>query len=128
MSTPLRQPDDSPIKPRVPPRVEVPQARPKVISAAGREQEQSIRERKQLLFEEDEAPTRPALEPEPVKPFPEYLRTTPAAPLSGLARAILWGAGLLVVLLFVAALVKMGNRPAKPTPTRAPAASSPRAK
>lgn len=74
---------------------------------SGREQEQSIRARKELLFEEDDLPARgPAAAP--TRPFPDYLRTTPAAPLSGVTRAMLWGAGLLVVVLFVASIFKGG--------------------
>jgi hypothetical protein len=105
----------------VPPKIELPTTRPKVVTS-GREQEQSIRERKQLLFEEDDLPSRPIDAPEPVRPFNEYLRTTPAAPLSGLAKALLWGVGVVVVLLLVAALFKTGNRSAKAPPPRGAAA------
>lgn len=69
------------------------------------EQEISIKERKRLLFEEDE----PLAEVIPVgerKPFAEYLRTTPAAPLSQGARVVLWGVGVLVALLLILALFK----------------------
>jgi hypothetical protein len=123
MSTPLRPPDESPIKPRVPPPIDIPPARPRVVSTPGREQEQSIRERKQLLFEEDERPAGPPVEAAPTKPFVEYLRTTPAAPLSGLAKVLIWTAGVLVVLLFVASLIKGANRPAKPPAPRGAASA-----
>jgi hypothetical protein len=71
-----------------------------------REQEVSIRERKALLFEADEAPTARADAP-PRRPFAEYLRTTPAAPLSPTAKGTLYGVGVVVALLFLAALVKV---------------------
>jgi hypothetical protein len=110
----MRDPDQSPIHPA---NIDIePPQRPKVVSVGGgREQEQSIRARKQLLFEDDE-PRRsgPDLEPRTSKSFSEYLRTTPAAPLSGGARAVLWGTGLIVVLLFIASLLKRGREPASP--------------
>lgn len=70
-----------------------------------REQEHSIKERKRLLFEEDE-PLVEAESAETRKPFVEYLQTTPAAPLSMGAKAMLWGAGVIVALLLVAALLQ----------------------
>ena len=82
-------------------------------------QEQSIKERKQELFAE-----------EPVlvahrESFLTHLQTTPAAPLSGLVKGLLWAAGVLVVLLLVAAL-SSGRAPRAGRPARAKkAASSP---
>lgn len=73
---------------------------------ASREQELSIRERKQLLFESD-APATARADTTPRRPFAEYLRTTPAEPLSPLAKGVLYGVGGLVLLLLVAALLKM---------------------
>lgn len=70
-----------------------------------REQEQSIKERKQLLFEEDEPRVEVSSGMER-KPFAEYLRTIPAAPLSTGAKAAIWGLGVLVALLLAAALFK----------------------
>src|SRR4051812_22440445 len=71
-------------------------------------QEQSIKERKQELFAEE-----PVLV-EHRESFETYLKTTPAAPLSGLARGILWAVGVLVVLLLVAALWNgWSTRPAR---------------
>ena len=61
-------------------------------------QEQSIKERKQELFAEE-----PVLV-EHRESFETYLKTTPPAPLSGLAKGILWAVGVLVVLLLIAAL------------------------
>ena len=85
-----------------PPPSASPPARP---VAAPREQEQSIKARKQLLFEKDEASgTEQAAGP--TKPFVEYLRTTPPAPLPTVAKATLWTAAVIVVLLFLAALIK----------------------
>jgi hypothetical protein len=71
-----------------------------------REGDVSIRERKQLLFEADE-PTGPRADAPPRRPFAEYLRTTPAAPLSPGAKGGLYAAGAVVMLLFVAALLKV---------------------
>src|SRR5271157_5942529 len=65
------------------------------------EQELSIREREQELFVEPQ--DTPAAEP-PVKPFPIYLRETPAIPMSTGVKVILWIVGIAVLLLFVAAL------------------------
>jgi hypothetical protein len=70
-----------------------------------REQEQSIRARKQLLFENDAA-VQPVVERKERKPFAVHLRETPAAPLSGGAKALLWGAGAIVMLLLVATLLR----------------------
>lgn len=74
-------------------------------SSRPREQEQSIRARKKLLFdEEEEGPgqARRAV----TKPFAEYLRTTPPAPLSTATKAMLWSIGVVVVLLLIATLLK----------------------
>ena len=65
------------------------------------EQELSIREREQELFvDPQETPTG---EP-PVKPFPIYLRETPAKPMSPAVKVILWIVGIAVLLLLGAAL------------------------
>ncbi len=71
----------------------------------GREQEISIRERKQLLFESDTPTTNPA-DAGSRQPFAAYLRTTPAAPLSPAAKGALYAAGALVLILFAIALMK----------------------
>ena len=65
------------------------------------EQELSIREREQELFVEPQE--TPTAEP-PVKPFPIYLRETPANPMSSEVKVILWIVGIAVVLLFCVAL------------------------
>ena len=63
------------------------------------EQELSIWEREQELFVElQETPTGA------VKPFPIYLRETPANPMSPAVKVILWIVGIAVVLLFCVAL------------------------
>ena len=69
-------------------------------------QEQSIKARKHQLFEAD-APA----EVGSGRPFRDFLRTTPAAPLSGLTRAALWAAGVVVALVLVAALFKTFHKP-----------------
>jgi hypothetical protein len=43
--------------------------------------------------------------PAPRKPFSEYLRQTPATPLSAATKLFLWTASVLVTALLVAALV-----------------------
>lgn len=112
------RPRTAPIDP--PPRAEI------ASVGGGREQEQSIRARKQLLFEEEELTPRhdAASDHGPRKSFSEYLRATPAAPLSGSTRAMLWGAGLIVVLLFIASLVKRGSPPPNQGRGGAPAAAA----
>ena len=65
------------------------------------EQELSIKDREQELFVESQEPL--ATGP-PVKPFPIYLRETPANPLATEVKVILWIAGIAVLLLFGVAL------------------------
>jgi hypothetical protein len=69
---------------------------------APREQEQSIKDRKKLLFDDDPfpVPTGPAVER---KPFAVYLQKTPAQPLSTGVKALLWAAGIVVGLLLAGA-------------------------
>jgi hypothetical protein len=74
-------------------------------------QEQSIKARKHQLFEVD-AP----VEVGSGRPFKEFVRTTPAAPLSGLIKAALWTAGVVVVLVLAAALFKTFHHPPRPAP------------
>jgi hypothetical protein len=45
----------------------------------------------------------------PVKPFPVYLRETPAEPLSPTTKAILWMVGIIVGLLFLAAVWRVSH-------------------
>jgi hypothetical protein len=69
------------------------------------EQEISIKEREHELY------VKPldAETPKPVKPFPVYLRETPAEPLSPTTKAILWMVGIIVTMLFLAALWKVSH-------------------
>ncbi|MGO8900053.1 MAG: hypothetical protein ACLQU5_17125 [Isosphaeraceae bacterium] len=77
------------------------------------EQELSIREREQELFVEPQE--TPAAGP-PVKPFPIYLRETPANPMSSEVTVILWIVGIAVLLLFCVALWRT-QRPSRPRRT-----------
>ena len=81
-------------------------------------QEQSIKARKHQLYD-----TAPVVETGSRRPFKEFLRDTPATPLSAGTRAALWAVGVVVALLLVAAMLKgHGGSKAKPAPTRKAAA------
>ncbi len=70
------------------------------------EQERSIKAREHELY------VKP-LPPEGAqssKPFPAYLRETPAEPLSAATKTILWIVAVLVVLAFVAAIWRVSYR------------------
>ncbi len=79
-----------------------------------REQEQSIKDRKHLLYDDDDAaiPSGPAVDR---KPFKVYLQQTPALPISAPLKAALWAVAIVVALLFAAAAMKsmQGKPPAK---------------
>jgi len=79
-----------------------------------REQEQTIRSRKQLLFDADEPVVGDDGALKPRKSFAEYVRETPAAPLTGMAKAALWGIGAIVLLLLVVTILKTSGGGAKP--------------
>ena len=81
---------------------------------APREQEQSIKDRKKLLFDDDPPPkfTGPIVER---KPFAVHLRQTPAEPLSTGVKAMLWVAGIAVGLLLAGAAWRSAQPKAKPT-------------
>ncbi len=83
------------------------------------EQEHSIKVRSNEMFIAD-APT----EVSRTRPFPEYLRETPAQPLSAGIRAIIWTLGIIVALLFVTALWRVVNRHGTRPAARKPAARS----
>lgn len=68
-----------------------------------REQEISIKRREGELFRRADADVQAA----PVKEFAEYLRETPALPLPTWAKALLWAVGVVVALLFAAALWRL---------------------
>jgi hypothetical protein len=70
------------------------------------EQEHSIKSRARELFVKEE----PANANRPTKPFPVYLRETPALPMTSTVKAMLWFAGIIVALLFLAAIVKLSIR------------------
>jgi hypothetical protein len=91
-------------------------------------QEQSIKARKNELFEEEARNAEEGVGP--VRPFRAYLRETPAAPLSLGVKASLWGTGAVVGLLFVAAIAGgHGTRAKVPTgliiPTTTPLSIAP---
>jgi hypothetical protein len=75
------------------------------------EQERSIQAREHELYVKPlpEEPTKA------VKPFPVYLRETPAEPLSPITQAILWMTGIVVLMLFLASLWKL-THPRGPKP------------
>jgi hypothetical protein len=77
-------------------------------------QDQSIKVRKSQLFE---AP-KPTEVSAALKPFAEYVRATPAAPLSPGVKAALWGVGSLIVLILIAAIL-FGRNPRTPRGRRA---------
>jgi hypothetical protein len=85
-------------------------------------QEQSIKARKHQLFEAD-AP----VEVGSGRPFKEFVRTTPATPFSGLTKAALWVAGVVVILVLVAALLKTFHHPPRASggPARKAAGATP---
>jgi hypothetical protein len=63
-------------------------------------QDQSIKVRKSQLFEPKKHVEGPV-----IKPFPAYLDTVPPAPLTPGIKAALWTTGVVVVLLFLAAML-----------------------
>jgi hypothetical protein len=77
------------------------------------EQEHSIKVRSNELYVDD-TPVAPA---QVTKPFPVYLRETPARPLSGGIKAIFWTLGIIVALLFVAAIWRVVHRQVPKRPT-----------
>jgi Family of unknown function (DUF6479) len=84
------------------------------------EQELSIKEREQQLFVESSEDQLQG----PVRPFAEYLRETPAAPLSIEVRVLLWVIGVVVVILFAGAIWKASrSSAARPKPRPAPPAA-----
>lgn len=76
-------------------------------------EEQSIKARKKELFQPEAAA---AASSGPRKAIKEYLRDTRAMPLAPSTKAALWVAGVLVVLLFLAALLSASSRPRRRAP------------
>ena len=68
------------------------------------DQDISIKAREHELYVKEQTESRR------VKPFPEYLRETPAEPLSRATKAILWVVGVVVALLFLAALWRVSHK------------------
>ncbi len=83
-----------------------------------REQEQSIKERKQLLYDEEELPPSAPGDAILRKPFAQYLREVPAAPLSLQTRAILWALGVVIAVLLGGAILKSTRPKVKAESTR----------
>jgi hypothetical protein len=77
------------------------------------EQDISIKEREHELY----VPALP--DAAPVKPFPVYLRETPGEPLSPATKLVLSIAGIVVAVLFVAAIWRATHPRATKTKTRA---------
>lgn len=71
------------------------------------QQDQSIKARKNQLFEAEARDNAGVL-----KPFSVYLRETAPAPMSPVVKAALWAAAALVVLLLLGALLSSGRRKA----------------
>lgn len=63
------------------------------------------------LFDDDDVESGShSSEPDtPHKPFAQYLRETPPAPLTQGTKLALWATGGLTILLFLASLLKMVN-------------------
>lgn len=68
------------------------------------EQEISIKARESELYHQP-----PDEFSKSVKPFPVYLRETPAVPFSTTTKVILWTVGIVVALLFLAALWRLSR-------------------
>jgi hypothetical protein len=78
------------------------------------------------LFERDDAPRRDNAETAVVaRPFREHMRSTRAAPLSPSLQALLWAAGVIVALLFGAAIWKMNLKKSQRRAVTAGAPSAP---
>ncbi len=92
--------------------------------AAEREQEQSIKDRKRLLYDADD-PIPSSVPAGDRKPFALYLRETPAAPLPAPIKAALWAAGVVGALLLAAAAYKASQHKAPPSKA---ATATPRAR
>jgi hypothetical protein len=71
------------------------------------EQERSIKARSHELFVE---PDQAAEGTRPTKPFPVYIRETPAQPMSPATKAIFWIVGIVVAGLFIAAVWRITQR------------------
>jgi hypothetical protein len=70
------------------------------------EQERSIKAREHELYVKPLSPDGEQLR----RPFPEYLRETPAEPLSAAIKTVLCIAGILVAIVFLAAIWRVIHR------------------
>lgn len=113
MNQPLREPEEA-YKGRLPFRLDDEPRPGDEPEPAAREQEDSIKDRKRLLFE----PESPQVSAFPVdrKPFGVHLRETPALPVPGGVKAMLWAAGVVVGLLLAAAAYKVSQPKPRPEP------------
>jgi hypothetical protein len=86
------------------------------------EQEHSIKAREHEVYAK---PLR-AVTSSKVRPFVEYLRETPAEPLAGTTKIMLWMTGAIVGLLFLAAIWRVTQRhgPRSRVPAATPAAKT----
>lgn len=87
-----------------------------------KDQDQSIKARKKLLYEEDEVPPS-ALSDGDRLPFRAYLSKTPAAPLPIGTKALLWLAAVIVGLLLLVTILRR-SFPSKPPRPGTPAAKN----
>jgi hypothetical protein len=83
--------------------------------AHGESEEQSIKARKHEMFEEEAR----AGSTEPKKPVKVYLQETPATPMTQFTKITLWALGVIVLLLFLAAVVTRGMHSRRPARTAA---------
>jgi hypothetical protein len=83
------------------------------------EQELSIKEREQQLFLESSED----LVQEPTRPFADYLRETPAAPVSSEVKVLLWIAAIVVAILFAAAIWRASRSSGAKSKARHPPAA-----
>jgi hypothetical protein len=83
------------------------------------EQERSIKSRAHEVFVKQEKETVNRA----TKSFPEYLRVTPALPMSSTLKATLWFAAIIVGILFLASIIKLSMRhgPRRQQPSPVPA-------
>jgi hypothetical protein len=84
------------------------------------EQEHSIKAREHEVFAK---PLRAGASKK-VKPFVVYLRETPAEPLAGTTKIMLWMTGAIVGLLFLAAIWRVAQRHNPPPRAAAPSAKT----